>query len=112
MEQIMQKTVYLLLGMIIISLSACATPKQFSATGGSKADGIVKLSYEYGLFEDPQVDIAQGVAIAKKRCEAWGYAQAEAFGGSTKKCTSYSSSGCNYWLVTTAFQCIGKKKVG
>ncbi|MDQ6961952.1 MAG: YecR family lipoprotein [Mariprofundaceae bacterium] len=80
------KNSLLTFGYQLITVSGCATPKQFSATGGSKADGIVKLSYEYSLFEDPQVDMAQGVTVAKKRCEAWGYAQAEAFGGSTKKC--------------------------
>lgn len=105
----MHKCIYLLIIIAIFSLSACATPKQFAATGGSKSDGNITLSYEYGLFESPQVDMQQGFNIAKKRCEAWGYSNTEAFGGSTRHCISESSSGCNIWRVSMTFQCTGSK---
>lgn len=96
--------------LIVLSatlLTACAVPKQMTATGGSRSDGTVKLSYEYGKFEVPQVDTSQGVRVAKARCAAWGYSGAEAFGGTTKVCNHPSGSGCERWLVTTEYQCIG-----
>jgi hypothetical protein len=65
------------------------------------------MSYEYGLFEVPKVDIQKGARTAQRRCNAWGYSGAEAFGGSTKRCVAYGSSGCERWLVTTEFQCTG-----
>ena len=88
-------------------VTACAVPKQMTATGGSRADGTVKLSYEYGRFEQPQVDVSQGIRVAKARCAAWGYSGAEPFGGNTKVCNQPSSGGCESWLVTTEYQCIG-----
>ena len=88
-------------------LAACAVPKQMTATGGSRSDGTIKLSYEYGRFEQPQVDLSQGMRVAKARCAAWGYTGAEAFGGSTKTCNQPSGSGCERWIVTTEYQCLG-----
>ncbi|WP_415583042.1 YecR family lipoprotein [Cupriavidus taiwanensis] len=95
-----------MLGAVAI-LTACASPKKLVATGGSRADGTVKMSYEYGLFETPQVNTLQGAATAKQRCAAWGYKEAEPFGGATKKCINSSSSGCNRWMVTIEYQCTG-----
>jgi hypothetical protein len=88
-----------------IFLQGCATQKELVPTGGSRADGIVKLSYEYGLFEAPTIDVQQGVISAQQRCSSWGYKKAEAFGGSTKACINSSDSGCNRWLVTIEYQC-------
>jgi len=88
-------------------LQGCAAQKTMVPTGGSKADGTVKLSYEFGMFEQPKVDIAQGTSAALKRCSSWGYTGAEPFGGQTKTCNSYGGGGCNGWLVTVEFQCTG-----
>src|SRR5206468_5443265 len=74
---------------------------------GSRSDGVVRLSYEYGLLEVPQPNERQGVELAKSRCAAWGYPGAEAFGGQTQVCTNRTSSGCNSWLVTREYQCLG-----
>ncbi|WP_366145496.1 YecR family lipoprotein [Methylovulum sp.] len=78
-----------------------------SQQGGSRSDGTVKLSFEYGMFEVPKLDEQQGLSVAKQRCAAWGYTGTEPFGGSTKTCTSSSNSGCNRWLVTVEYQCTG-----
>jgi len=93
----------LLLGIIV---TGCATTKEWAATGGSRADGVVRLSYEYGLFESPQTSEQQGVELAKGRCAAWGYASAEPFGGQTRQCNNYGSGSCNSWLVTREYQCV------
>lgn len=88
-------------------LSGCATPKQLVATGGSRADGTVKMSYEYGRFETPHVNASQGSVGARQRCAAWGYTGAEPFGGATKQCVDFSGGGCSRWMVTYEYQCTG-----
>lgn len=93
--------------LIALLLQGCAAQKTMVPTGGSRADGTVKLSYEYGMFEAPKVDMAQGTVAANKRCGSWGYTGAEPFGGETRTCNSYGGGGCNRWLVTVEFQCTG-----
>lgn len=95
------------LAVVMGVAAGCATAKTWQATGGSRADGTVRLSYEVGMFEAPTVDDAQGLALARQRCATWGYSGAEAFGGTTSQCTYPSSSGCMTTLVTKEFQCTG-----
>lgn len=97
-----------LLTLAIISallLSGCAVKKNYGASGGSKADGIVKMSYTYGLFEAPEVDEGQALVQAIRRCKVWGYASAESFDFTNKQCQSRDNNGCNSWIVTKEFQC-------
>jgi YecR-like lipoprotein len=75
----MKRTMLLLLPALLSS--GCATVKTLEATGGSRSDGTVELSYEYGSLEAPQVQWEQGLVTARERCAAWGYSDAEAFGG-------------------------------
>ena len=92
----------------IILLSSCQTVKYITATGGSKADATVKLSYQYGQFDQVKIDTNHAIQIAIKRCSVWGYTSAEAFGGSTSICQEYNRYGnCVRTLVTTEYQCIG-----
>lgn len=91
----------------IVLLSSCATVKHLKATGGSKSDGTIKLSYEYGWLEEPKVDMQEGTKTAQRRCSAWGYTGAEAFTGSTEHCVDRKSLNCDRWLVTIEFQCTG-----
>lgn len=91
----------------IAALTGCAAQKTLMPTGGSRADGTIKLSYEFTAFEVPTVDQQQGIDVATKRCAAWGYSGTEAFGGSTKSCANYSMGSCNAWLVTVEYQCTG-----
>lgn len=96
-----------LLGLSLVAM-ACASPKLWIPTGGSRADGTVKLSYEYNLFESPKLSAQQGMEAAADRCKAWGYSSAEAFGGVVTTCTSRDQFGsCTYWVVTADYQCIG-----
>ncbi|WP_431051733.1 YecR family lipoprotein [Roseateles sp. L2-2] len=90
-----------------LALTACAVNKQLIPTGGSRADGIVRMSYEYGGFENPKVDLQQGLSSAQQRCGAWGYSGAEPFGGGTRACTSFYQGTCNAWRVTVEYQCTG-----
>ncbi len=94
--------------MSVLLLSGCAATKHWSATGGSRSDAVVRLSYEYGMFEVPQVDEQEAILIAGSRCKIWGYSGAEAFGGVIRVCNMYDSyGGCTGWLVTKDFQCTG-----
>jgi hypothetical protein len=90
-----------------IFILGCASQKTMVPTGGSRSDGTVKLSYQFGAFEVPKVDYVQALASAKQRCNAWGYSGAEAFGGQTKTCANASMGSCNAWQVTVEYQCTG-----
>ena len=96
--------------LVALALVGCSTHKQLVPTGGSRADGTVTLSYEYGPLENPQLNLAQGLAAAQERCHAWGYSNAEAFGGETRQCQIPSQYGCSRWFVSTTYQCTGTNK--
>ncbi|MDR1489755.1 MAG: YecR-like lipofamily protein [Desulfovibrio sp.] len=82
--------------------------KHWAATGGSRSDAVVRMSYEFASYEIPEVNPQEAVELASQRCKSWGYSEAEAFGGETRACNQYSGSGCASWLVTKEFQCIGR----
>ena len=101
-------------GLFVFStliFSGCATPKQWDAMGGSRSDGTVKLAYEYGLFEQPQLQAGQGMQLATQKCAAWGYNGAEPFGSAMSQCIQAGSSGCVRWRVSAEFQCLTNKAV-
>jgi hypothetical protein len=87
--------------------TGCAVQKQLVPTGGSRADGTIKMSYQYGAFEAPTVDYRQAADSARQRCSAWGYSGAEPFGGSTSVCVGSYQGSCNTWQVTVEYQCTG-----
>jgi hypothetical protein len=89
-----------------VLLSGCAVNKNWGARGGSKADGIVKLAYSVGLFEQVKLTVGQGLQVAQKRCEAWGYTGAEPFDFLDRQCVSTSNGSCNMWTITQEYQCL------
>lgn len=86
----------------VLILTGCATQKQLVPTGGSRSDGIVKMTMEFGSFESPRVDLAQAKSAAKQRCVAWGYTDVEPFNQGTRRCQNYRC------IETYEYQCIGK----
>jgi YecR-like lipoprotein len=97
----------LLLGIVLcLTLSNCAAPKVLQATGGSRADGTVELSYEYGGFERPEPNWGLAQQTATDRCKVWGYKSAEKFGGEKTICQSPSQYGCMRGLITVQYQCV------
>ena len=84
-------------------LAGCAVPVQYVATGGSKADGTVELSYDAGAFMSPVTDEQQGANLAAQRCNSWGYGHAEAFGGTVREC--YDNA-CNSFRISKQYQCV------
>jgi hypothetical protein len=89
-------------------VGACATTKTMQAIGGSRSDGVVRLAYEYNMFENPQVDPVQALETARSRCKVWGYTDAEAFGAGTQQCQQSNAYGsCIKTMVTVEYQCTG-----
>jgi hypothetical protein len=92
---------------LALAISGCAKHEDLVATGGSRSDGIVNLSYDYRSAEHPKIDLAQGEAAARDLCRAWGYSDAHPSGEQTKRCNAPSEYGCLRWTVTMAYQCLG-----
>ena len=100
----------LIIVAVVASLSTgCAVQKNYGASGGSRSDGTVKMSYTYGAFQIPKVNEAGALEVAIKRCKSWGYDAAESFDFVDKRCQQYSPDmGCVAWIVTKEFQCTSK----
>ena len=89
-------------------LSGCATNITPQATGGSRSDGTVTMSYQFGGFQKPIVDWNTARANASRRCESWGYADAEPFGGASSVCVMSNMYGCTRHQINMTYQCIGQ----
>lgn len=63
---------------LALAISGCAKHEDLVATGGSRSDGIVNLSYDYRSAEHPKIDLAQGEAAARDLCRAWGGSRSRA----------------------------------
>jgi hypothetical protein len=96
----------LVLVLAAAALSGCQTAKVLQATGGSKSDGTVVLSYQAGAFEVPVIDWDLAQRNAVQRCVAWGYSNAQAFGGSTQNCLQYSGYSCSKTQFNYTYQCL------
>lgn len=96
--------------LFCLILSACATPKEWQAVSGSRADGMVRLAFDYGLFEKPVTKNGQGEQVAAQRCRAWGYQEATPFSGVSHRCIQSNQYGCIAWRVFVDFQCTGGGK--
>jgi YecR-like lipoprotein len=98
----------LFIGVALISLAACEVAKTPVATGGSKSDGLVEMSYDVGGLEIAKVDWSTAQISAAKRCSVWGYRNAEPFEGARTQCQSFDGyGGYNYATVTRTYQCTG-----
>ena len=89
----------------LVMLVGCSVEKTPVATGGSKADASIVMSYNVGGFEAPVVDWDAAQISATKRCNAWGYKKAEAFEGVQTQCTAYNAYGCMSSNVNRTYQC-------
>jgi hypothetical protein len=90
---------------LLLSLAACATSQKWAVSGGDRSDGVVRISYEYPEFQQPEVSDEQALKIALGRCEGWGYHDAEPIAGQLRQCSNMEGSNCNLWTVTREYQC-------
>ena len=95
-----------LVSLMALLLSGCTVTVVPVATGGSRSDGIVKMSYQFSPMTIPQVDQTAAIRNAEMRCKAWGYDTAEPFDAGLTSCSQPSASGCDMYLTTIEYQCI------
>jgi hypothetical protein len=91
--------------LLALNLAACATTRQWNVTGGDRAEGVVRVSYEYPEFEQPALSDEQAMQIATSRCNGWGYDEAEPIAGQIRQCGNMDGANCNLWTVTREYQC-------
>jgi len=97
----------LILILLLVLISNCATPIYLSPTGGSKSDGTIKMSYQYNSFQVPEVEWGEAKKIAIEKCSSWGYTDAEKFGSGFETCLSRNQYGsCTNTRVDVEYQCI------
>ncbi len=98
--------------LFCLLLGSCAVQKIPVPTGGSRSDGTVQMTYEYDLFEAPQVDWVAAYAGARERCQLWDYGDAKPFGGAVSYCAQVDSAGnCLRTVVSKTYQCTGQKPI-
>jgi len=91
---------------LLIILTGCESIKTLQASGGSKSDGIVELSYEVGMFQKAVVNWDDALKTAHERCTAWGFSYTRGFGGQTSRCQSWNNNGnCTSTVFTVKYQC-------
>lgn len=113
----MRKFMNLLLAFTFLCTLSCApkhVTKIWEASGGSRSDATVEVGFVY----NPQLEIAdtneqQAHEEALRRCQAWGYEEAESFGMVKRTCQQmvmvpFSGLQCQSMLVTRQFQCLGR----
>jgi hypothetical protein len=96
---------FLAAAAVLLSLAACATSQKWAVSGGDRTDGVVRISYEYPEFQQPEVSDEQAMKIALQRCEGWGYRGAEPIAGQLRQCSNMEGANCNLWTVTREYQC-------
>jgi len=94
-------------GLACILAAGCSTNKTLTPTGGSRADGTVEMSYEVSSLQRAEVNLEQGRTAARERCRAWGYTDAQPFGGEKRTCQEMSGYGCVRYFVSVTYQCLG-----
>jgi len=90
---------------LLVNLAGCATTQQWGVTGGDRARGVVKVSYDYAEFHQPADNDAQALNVAVSRCNGWGYGDAEPIEGQLRQCSNKDGSNCDLWTVTREYQC-------
>ena len=91
--------------LLLLGLSACASTQKWAAAGGDREAGVVRLSYEYAEFHQPDMSDSDAAQLALNRCNSWGYRQAEPIAGQVRQCANMDDGNCNVWTVTREYQC-------
>ncbi|EAQ9804664.1 hypothetical protein EAN25_07740 [Salmonella enterica] len=92
---------------VSLLLSGCiSTITDLSASGGSRADGTVVMSTEYGEFDSIDINKEKALASATRRCQSWGYRTAQPFDAGFSRCSDFSSFGCTRYIYSISYQCI------
>lgn len=96
---------FLVSAVMLLNMAACATSQKWGISGGDRNGGVVRVSYEYPEFHQPDVSDEQAMKIALGRCSGWGYDKVEALPGQTRQCSNMEAGNCDLWTVTREYQC-------
>src|SRR5262245_26793703 len=99
------RTLPILAAAVLVNLAGCATTQQWGVTGGDREHGVVRVSYDYAEFHQPEVNDEQAMKLALSRCNGWGYEDAEPIEGQLRQCSNMNGSNCDLWTVTREYQC-------
>jgi hypothetical protein len=99
------KLITLLAGIAALHLAGCATSDRWAVSGADKANAVVRVSYEYPEFQEPELSDAQAEKLALNRCNGWGYDAAQPIAGQIRQCSNMADGNCDMWKVTREFQC-------
>lgn len=100
----MKKKLYLLL--MILFISGCAVVKTPTISGVDQDNGQIKMSYNYGLFERPDVKWNETLDSASAQCKNWGYIDAQQSTGPQTNCIKEDQKGsCISWQVDSLYKC-------
>lgn len=100
-----------------VGMVGCApkpVPVQWTPTGGSRADATVEIGVIYDPnYEYPLTQPDRMLEMARERCRAWGYADAQLFGQPVERCTSrtigqWGTVICHEKQAKQMYQCIGR----
>lgn len=91
--------------MLTAAFAGCATRDPWAVSGGERQEGLVRVSYEFEEFHEPEVSEQQAAELALKRCAGWGYDSAEPIAGQLRQCSNMDDGNCDLWKVTREYQC-------
>lgn len=97
----------LILTTLVLAGCASSVPPGWGAVGGSRADGTVVVGYDRSELEKENTDREAATAVARRRCRAWGYSDADAFDQTTRTCVGGQGffTNCATWRHRLEFQC-------
>ena len=60
----------LVTALLLLGLTACASTQKWASAGGNRQDGVVRLSYEYAEFHQPEMSDAEadGAGVESLQC--------------------------------------------
>src|SRR5271168_5467677 len=97
----------------VVCLASCATTHKFEEMAGeSQANGVVILSYKFGMFGAAHGDNEQGDALATSNCTGCGYSGAIRY-GENEQCLTQDWGipdlfvACSENLVKRSYHCLG-----
>ena len=100
--------------LAMLGCAPAAVPVEWTPSGGSRADATVEMGVIYAPgHEYPVNQPAKLLEMARERCRAWGYADAEVFGQPIERCTSRTVAAfgqvvCLEMQAKQVFQCLGR----
>ena len=88
----------------LAAIAGCTTYKMWTESDSDQQQGMVKLSYQYRSFENPQPDERAAIQSARERCRDWGFKDASRK-AEERTCVDGQKNDCSKWQVTREYTC-------